>query len=116
VLKQLGDRKLFALTERGDKHSWQTLREHLISLLVAAQQMPPSVDPLQIIGRKINHRYEQDGEERWWPGTVTRTAPGSGDGGSIVYLIIYDTDRTREYPVSQEDLTVDRENGDLLVL
>jgi hypothetical protein len=116
VLKQPGNRKLFALSVEGKKHSWQILRQNLLSLLIAAQQMLPSLDPLQLIGKKVNHRFEQDGEEWWWSGTVSRIVPGSGDGGSVVYCIIYDTDRSREYPMRQEDLSVDRENGDFLVI
>jgi hypothetical protein len=84
-------------------------------LIDAAMRIVPAADSFQIIGKKINHRFEENGEERWWPGTVTRTVPGTGPGGDIIYFIVYDTDRSKEYSVSASDLAVDRDNGDLIV-
>uniref|UniRef100_A0A914UPI9 Uncharacterized protein n=1 Tax=Plectus sambesii TaxID=2011161 RepID=A0A914UPI9_9BILA len=116
VLKQPGDRKLFAFSEKRAKHTWQKLKLNLNTLLVAAYSVAPSSDLLQIVGKRIEHRFEEDGEERWWPGTVTPPVRGTGPGGEITYGIVYDTDVQRVYCCTVGDLTVDIDNGDLLVL
>jgi hypothetical protein len=116
VLKQPGDRSLFAFSQKGKNYSWEELRTNLMCLIDAAMLVVPAADLFQIIGKRINHRFEENGEERWWPGTVTRIAPGTGPGGNTIYLIVYDTDRSREYSVTAADLTEDRDSGDLIII
>ena len=50
VLQQPADRKLFALSEKGVKHSLEKLRSNLITLLVAMYGTAPSSDCLQLCG------------------------------------------------------------------
>uniref|UniRef100_A0A914V4C0 Uncharacterized protein n=1 Tax=Plectus sambesii TaxID=2011161 RepID=A0A914V4C0_9BILA len=116
VLKQPGDRTLFSLSAKGKKHSLELLRQNLLELMVAAQRMPPSPDPYKIIHKRINHRFQKDGVEKWYPGIVSRTVPGTGEQGAVVYQIVYDTDTKKEYPLTLDNLAFDLENGDFVVI
>ena len=64
VLKQPGDRSLFAQSQKGKKHTWQILRSNLFTLITAASGIVPAADLFQIVGQKINHRFEEHSEER----------------------------------------------------
>ena len=63
-LKQPGDRSLFALSQKGKKHTWQILRSNLFTLIAAASGIVPAADLFKIVGQKINHRFEEHSEER----------------------------------------------------
>jgi hypothetical protein len=116
VLKQPADRKLFSFSESRQDHTWETLKANLIALIAAASRVAPVSDCLQIVGKRVSHRFEENGEERWWPGTCTRIVHGTGLGGSTVYLIVYDTDRQKEYTHTADELAVDQDNGDFILI
>jgi hypothetical protein len=52
VLKQPGDRSLFAFSQKGKNYSWEQLRTNLMYLIDAAMLIVPTADSFQIIGKR----------------------------------------------------------------
>ena len=112
------DPSVFRFSHNGKQHSVDQLKENLFCLLpsvVTADDDPPSVltladvleCPEQLVGERINHRFEVDGELIWYEGTVE-----SYNSHSKEYLIAYDG----EEDLCSFPLLEDIASGDLTII
>ena len=118
------DSSLFKFSQNGKQFSVQRLQDNLIKLLSAEEQATPDEEratpaeeqatlleqvlqaPEYLVGKKINHRFEVEGELVWFKGTVK-----SYDSKTKEFLVFYDGE---EDPCCFE-LLQDIEYGDLLL-
>ena len=69
------------------------------------ENLPKPSTLIQMIGRRIKHRWIVDGEEQWYFGTILDVVPGTNDW----YNVQYDN----EDQVLSLNLLFDIEQGDL---
>ena len=111
------DPSVFRFSHCGKQFSVDQLKENLFCLLpsvVTADGDPPSMltlddvlkCPEQLVGERINHRFEVDGELVWYEGTVD-----SYNSHSKEYLIAYDG----EEDLCSFPLLEDIASGDLTI-
>ena len=96
----------FSSKEKGQLNSI-ALRDNLVKLVAAVSDQATQDSPL--VGKVINHRFEENGTEKFYKGKVISQVPGFPQWFNVVYNnepdIIY-----------SYKLTEDIENGDLQVL
>ncbi len=50
-----------------------------------AKSCPPDGEAQLILGKKVKHKFEESGEEKWYEGKVVSQVPGSPAWFNIIY-------------------------------
>ena len=86
-------------TEHGKKRSLNTIISELVEFLETQQENSPDQDPDSLVGKYIEHRFEVEGESRWYTGFVV-----DYDTTAKLHEVVYDGEEEHCYFNLMEDL------------
>ena len=114
VLEQIHhDKTVFFTTQKGKPLPIETLVENLMKLLEIPPALPiqtcmSSTKPIDLIGKRIKHKWLVDGKSVWFTGKILSLVPGSDSWFNVQY--------ENEDDILSLNLVDDIENGDLVVM
>ena len=119
VMRQPPPRKGIYILVQKQKMNAEFLQKKLTILFDAVDSCTVlPVDSFQMIGKRVRHRWEDEGGDyRWYEGRVINIIKGwGGKGGHMLYGIVYDFDKTLTQPLTKEDLEHDLNTGSMIII